>query len=87
MFFVLIRSDGSDMRRLEDETPLVNIFWQRKRFVRVLQIYKTRTERSVLLSTKHLYTIYIMLDQRRRRWADVLQMLYKCSVFAGVGQS
>ena len=24
-----------------------------------------------------------MLDQRRRRWADVLQMLYKCFVFAG----
>ena len=24
-----------------------------------------------------------MLDQRRRRWADVVQMLYKCFVFAG----
>ena len=24
-----------------------------------------------------------MLDQRRRRWADVLQMLYKSFVFAG----
>ena len=23
-----------------------------------------------------------MLDQRRRRWADVVQMLYKCFVFA-----
>ena len=25
-----------------------------------------------------------MLDQRRRRWADFVQMLYKCFVFAGV---
>ena len=24
-----------------------------------------------------------MLDQRRRRWADATQMLYKCFVFAG----
>ena len=23
-----------------------------------------------------------MLDQRRRRWADVVKMLYKCLVFA-----
>ena len=25
-----------------------------------------------------------MLDQRRRRWAGVVQMLYKCFVFAGI---
>ena len=25
-----------------------------------------------------------MLDQRRRRWADVVQMLYRCFVFAGL---
>ena len=25
-----------------------------------------------------------MLDQRRRRWTDVVQMLYKCFVFAGI---
>ena len=25
-----------------------------------------------------------MLEQRRRRWADVVQMLYKCFVFAGL---
>ena len=24
-----------------------------------------------------------MLDQRRRSWADIVQMLYKCLVFAG----
>ena len=32
---------------------------------------------------KHLHNICTMLDQRRRRWADVVQMLYKCFVFAG----
>ena len=35
------------------------------------------------VNTKHLYNICTMLDQRRRRWADVVQMLYKCFVFAG----
>ena len=33
--------------------------------------------------SKHLYSICTMLDQRRRCWADVLQMLYKCFVFSG----
>ena len=33
-------------------------------------------------NTKHLYNICTMLNQRRRRWADVVQMLYKCFVFA-----
>ena len=33
---------------------------------------------------KHLYNICTMLDQRRRRLADVVQMLYKCFVFAGL---
>ena len=36
-------------------------------------------------NTKHMYNICTMLDQRRRRWADVVQMLYKCFVFAGGG--
>ena len=36
------------------------------------------------VNTKHLYNICTMLDQRRRRWADVVQMLYKCFVFAGI---
>ena len=35
-------------------------------------------------NTKHLYNICTMLDQRRRRWTDVVQMLYKCFVFAGM---
>ena len=34
-------------------------------------------------NTKHLFDICAMLDQRRRRWADVAQMLHKCFVFAG----
>ena len=34
-------------------------------------------------NTKHLYNICTMLGQRRRRWTDVVQMLYKCFVFAG----
>ena len=36
------------------------------------------------VNTKHLYSICTMLDQRRRRWAGVVQMLYKCFVFAGI---
>ena len=28
-------------------------------------------------NTKHLYNICTMLDQRQRRWAGVVQMLYK----------
>ena len=33
-------------------------------------------------NTKHVYNICTMSDQRRRRWVDVVQMLYKCFVFA-----
>ena len=36
------------------------------------------------LNTKHLYNICTMLDQRRRRWADVVQMFYKSFVFVGI---
>ena len=35
------------------------------------------------VNTKHFYNICTMLDQRRRRWDDVVQMLYKCFEFAG----
>ena len=34
-------------------------------------------------NTKHLYNICTKLNQRRRRWVDVVQMFYKCFVFAG----
>ena len=30
------------------------------------------------VSTKHLNNICTMLDQRRRRWVDIVQMFYKC---------
>ena len=39
----------------------------------------------VSANTKHLYTICTMLDQLRRRWADVVQMLYNFFVFSGRG--
>ena len=46
----------------------------------------TGTEtRYYTVNTKHMYNICTTLDQRRRRWADVVQMLYKCFVFTGLG--
>ena len=39
----------------------------------------------VRVNTKHLYNICTLWDQHRRRWADVVQMLCKCFVFAGLG--
>ena len=33
---------------------------------------------------KHLYNICTMLEQRRRRLADVVQMLYNLYVFTGL---
>ena len=39
---------------------------------------------SIPVNTKQLYNICAMLDQRRRRWADVAQRSYKCFVPAGV---
>ena len=38
----------------------------------------------LLVTTKHLYNICTMLDQRRRRWSNFAQMLYKCFVFTGI---
>ena len=43
------------------------------------------TERALLKKNRtpsKRYNICTMLAQRRRRWADVVQMLYKCFVFA-----
>ena len=43
------------------------------------------SEKSVIpVNTEHLYNICAMLVRRRRRRADVVQMLYKCFVFAGM---
>ena len=41
-------------------------------------------QRLLLANTKHLHDICAMLDQQRRRWADVVQMLCKGFVFAGL---
>ena len=35
-------------------------------------------------NTKHLYSICTTSAQRLRRWANIVQMLYKCFVFAGI---
>ena len=40
--------------------------------------------RCISQQTKHLYNICTMLAQRLRRWADIVQMLYKCFVFAWI---
>ena len=53
---------------------------------RTRQILYQRREnqvRYIPVDAKRLYSICTMLDQRRRRWADVVQMLYKCFVLAG----
>ena len=34
-------------------------------------------------NTKHLYSICTTSTQRLRRWPNIVQMLYKCFVFAG----
>ena len=39
------------------------------------------------VNTKHFYNICIMSVQRRRRWADVIQMLGKCFMFTGISLS
>ena len=36
------------------------------------------------VNTKYLYNMCAMLKQHRRRWAGVVQMLYKYFVFAGL---
>ena len=42
------------------------------------------TYSTIPANAKCLYNICKMLDQRWRRWADIVQMLYKCFVFAGM---
>ena len=39
------------------------------------------------INTKDLYNICTMSDQRRKRWVNVVQMLYKCFVFARIMQN
>ena len=48
------------------------------------RVHKSPSRQSAYpANTKHLYNIFTMLAQRRRRWANVVEMLYKCCVFAG----
>ena len=35
-------------------------------------------------NTKHLHNICTMSAQRLRRWSNIVQLLYKCFVFAGL---
>ena len=39
---------------------------------------------NIPVNTKHLHNNFTMVAQRRRRWADVVQMLFKYFVFAGI---
>ena len=43
--------------------------------------FRTHRLSYIPVNTKDLYHICTMLDQRRRRWAGVVQMLYKCLMF------
>ena len=61
---------------MPDRSPSIQ---KQHRFITTVDVIFARYS----LNTKHLYNICAMLDQRRRRWADVVQMLYKCFVFAG----
>ena len=36
------------------------------------QLWNYKTRSSIPVNTKHLYNIYIMLNRRRRRWAEVV---------------
>ena len=47
-----------------------------------LMLAANRISRLIPVSTKHLYSICTMLGQRRRRCADVVQMLFRCFVSA-----
>ena len=40
--------------------------------------------RRITANTKHLYNICTMLDQRLRRWSNIVQMPYKCFGFQGL---
>ena len=40
--------------------------------------------RRITVNTNHLYNICTILGQRRIRWANIVQMLYKCFVFTGM---
>ena len=72
MYFVLMKT--GQQTKTKKQILMMDLKW-RDRFI--------VSEWVNPANTKHLYSICTMLDQRRRRWADVVQMLYKCFVFAG----
>ena len=43
--------------------------------------------RGISVNTNHLYNICTILVQHRRRWADVVQIMYKCFMFASIYMS
>ena len=45
---------------------------------------ETKKTHRIYLNTNHLHKFCTMLDQRWRRWANLVQILKKCFVFAGV---
>ena len=46
-----------------------------------MPIESTQVNNNNPASTKHLYNICAMSAQRLRRWADIVQILYKCFLF------
>ena len=38
----------------------------------------------ISVNTKYLHNISTMVDQRRRRWVDASQILYKCFALTGM---
>ena len=70
--------------------PTINLTWGRcKSWLFTSTIQKAYYSdyynmQRVAWGTKYLHNICTMLDQRRRRWDNVVQMLYKCFVFTGV---
>ena len=46
--------------------------------------FEMRLVKMTPANTKHLYSICTMLYRRLRRWSYIVQMLYKCFVFAGI---
>ena len=66
---------------------LVNDRWRSSRHISASpstwSATSTTQENNCRANRKHLYNIWSMLDQRRRRWVDNVHMLYKCFLFAG----
>ena len=50
----------------------------------MLQYVSQQTQNTCITFVKHLYNICKTSAQRLRRWSNIVQMLYKCFVFAGM---